>query len=109
MQDSEQAGIPATAPVDEGEGYKPDRRRGGALPLTQVLGPFTRTGGFYARCWGNYLDRQADELPVARPTIALAAHAFGDEIVLLGFHLMRSAPDPTTIERIRGEVIAALD
>ena len=44
----------------------------GTNPLAQVLGPFTRTGGFYARSWGTYLDREPDELPVARPTIALA-------------------------------------
>ena len=86
----------------------PDSDRS-ANPLTQVLGPFTRTGGFYARSWGNYLDRQPDELPVARPTIALAAQAFRDEIVLAGFGLLRSAPNATTLERINNEVLAAQD
>src|SRR5215211_2249822 len=109
MQDSERAG--AVAPDD-------DNRRGRnvgsllairALPLTQMLRPFTRTGGFYARSWATYLDRQPDELPVARPTLALAAQAFSDEIVLLGFHLLRSAPDATRVERIHLEVIAALE
>jgi len=85
------------------------RRPASTNPLTQVLGPFTRTGGFYARSWGAYLDRQPDELPVARPTIALAAQAFRDEIVLAGFSLLRSAPDPTTLERIDREVLAAQD
>jgi len=46
---------------------------------------------------------------VARPTIALAAQAFRDEIVLAGFSLLRSAPDPTTLERIDREVLAAQD
>ena len=69
------------------------RRRSSANPLSQVLGPFARTGGFSARSWGTYLDRQSDELPVARPTIALAAQAFRDEIVLAGFSLLRSAPE----------------
>jgi pimeloyl-ACP methyl ester carboxylesterase len=80
-----------------------------ALPLTQVLRPFTRTGGFYARSWATYLDRQPDELPVTRPTFALAAQALSDEIVLLGFHLLRSAPDAMRLERIHREVIAALE
>ena len=78
-----------------------------ANPLAQVLGPFTRTGGFYARSWGTYLDRQPDELPVARPTIALAAQAFRDEILLAGFSLLRHAPDAKTLERIDREVLAA--
>ena len=80
-----------------------------ALPLTQVLRPFTRTGGFYARSWATYLDRQPDELPVTRPTLALALQALTDEIVLLGFHLIRSAPEATRLERIQREVIAALE
>ena len=109
MQDSEHTG--AIAPDD-------DNRRGRnirsplnirALPLTQVLRPFTRTGGFYARSWATYLDRQPDELPVGRPTLALAAQALSDEIVLLGFHLLRSAPDATRLDRIHREVIAALE
>src|SRR5271166_5064262 len=80
------------------------RRPASTNPLTQVLGPFTRTGGFYARSWGAHLDRQPGELPVARPTIALAAQAFRDEIVLAGFRLLRSAPDATTrTDRSRGD------
>jgi hypothetical protein len=76
-------------------------------PITQALGPFTRTGGFYARSWGTYLDRQPDELPVARPTIALAAQAFRDEILLAGFSLLRQAPNARTLDRINSEVLAA--
>ena len=84
-------------------------RRVGALPLSQLLRPFTGTGGFYARSWAAYLDPQADELPVTRPTLALAAQAFSDEIVLFGFHLLRSAPDAARLERIHREVIMALE
>ncbi len=88
----------------------PDLERPRAVnPLFQVLGPFTRTGGFYARSWGTYLDRQPDELPVARPTIALAAQAFRDEILLAGFSFLRSTPNERTLERIDREVFAALD
>ncbi len=86
----------------------PGRDRGsGANPLLQALGPFTRTGGFYARSWGTYLDRQPDELPVARPTIALAAQALRDEILLAGFSFLRSTPNATTLERIDRELLAA--
>jgi hypothetical protein len=109
MQDSERTS--ATAPDDanrKGRGI-PNRWGVRALPLGQALRPFTRTGGFYARSWATYLDRQPDELPVPRPTLALAAQAFSDEIVLLGFHLLRSAPDATRVERIHLEVITALE
>ena len=110
MQDSEQTSVSAAAAgdVDHGGRGVPDAR-GSAGPLWQVLGPFTRTGGFYARSWADYLDRQPGELPVARPTLALAAQAFSDEIVLLGFRFLRSAPDATRVERINREVIAALE
>ena len=111
MQDSEQTGMPAAAPddVNHGAGGVAAPRRGGASPLALALGPFTRTGGFYARSWADYLDRQPGQVPARRPSLALAAHAFGDEIVLLGFRFLRSAPDATRVERINHEVIAALD
>ncbi|WP_232070244.1 alpha/beta hydrolase family protein [Mycobacterium noviomagense] len=101
--------IPSASPSGHrGRGFS-DQRRAVTGPLWQALGPFTRTGGFYARSWADYLDRQPGELPVGRPSITLAAQAFLDEIVLLGFHVLRSAPDAPTQERIHREVIAALD
>ena len=107
MQDVEHTGSSAAVAEDADLGRDP--RRAGANPLSQVLGLFTRTGGFYARSWGTYLDREPGELPVARPTIALAAQAFLDEIVLTGFRLLRSAPDATRLAWITREVIAALE
>jgi pimeloyl-ACP methyl ester carboxylesterase len=109
MQDSEATG--AGTPEDDNRVGRAISNPFGirALPLTQVLRPFTRTGGFYARSWAVYLDRQPDELPGTRPTLALALQAFSDEIVLLGFHLLRSAPEATRLERIHREVIAALE
>jgi dienelactone hydrolase len=80
---------------------------GGLNPLLQALKPFTRTGGFYARSWGGYLDREPDELPVARPTIALAAQAFRDEILLAGFSFLRATPNATALDRIDREIAAA--
>ena len=112
MQDIQQAGASAAAANDadhRGRGV-PDRRRGSAGPLSQVLRPFTRTGGFYARSWGRYLDREPDELPVARPTISLATQAFLDEIVLVGLRSVRPvSADPDAVAQVRGEVIAALE
>lgn len=110
MQDSEQTSVSAatTGDVDQAGRGAPDAR-GSAGSLWQVLGPFTRTGGFYARSWADYLDRQPGQLPARRPTLALAAQAFSDEIVLLGFRFLRSAPDATRVERINREVTAALD
>ena len=103
MQDIEHTGASAAVADDADLGR--DRRRASANPLSQVLGLFTRTGGFYARSWGAYLDREPGELPVARPTLALATQAFFDEIVLTGFRLLRSAPDATRLEWITREVI----
>ena len=91
MQNIEHTGSPAAAANDADPAVR-DQRRGSANPLSQVLGPFTRTGGFYARSWGTYLDREPGELPVARPTIALATHAFRDEIVLAGFQFAAVGP-----------------
>jgi hypothetical protein len=110
VRDSERTPVWAAAPGDVDDGGRSlTDASGGGNPVRQVLGSFTRTGGFYARSWADYLDRQPGELPVTRPTLGLAAQAFSDEIVLLGFRFLRSAPDATRVERINREVIAALD
>ncbi len=101
--------LPRETTPTRGHAGGPNRWGIRALPLAQALRPFTRTGGFYARSWATYLDRQPDELPATRPTLALAAQAFSDEVVLLGFHLLRSAPDAGRLERIHEEVSAALE
>ena len=112
MQDIEQTGSSAAAADDADHGGRgvADRRPSGAGPLRQVLRPFARTGGFYARSWGRYLDREPDELPVARPTIALATQAFFDEIVLVGLRSVRPvSSDPDAVARVKRNVIAALE
>jgi hypothetical protein len=48
------------------------------------------------------------ELPIARPTLALAAHALRDEIVLMGLRARRPVSDVRAFERITTEVVAAL-
>ena len=81
----------------------------GAGALGAVVGPFTRTGSYYAQSWRDYLDRTPRDLPVARPSIALAAHAFRDEIVLLGLRARRPVSDVHTYGRFNAEVVEALD
>jgi hypothetical protein len=85
------------------------RKPSGSNPLANIVGPFTKAGGYYARSWGAYLDGGSDELPVARPTLSLATHALRDEIVLVGLRLRRPLSDATVYEHINTEVIKAID
>ncbi|MCH9734740.1 MAG: hypothetical protein K0U78_09330, partial [Actinomycetia bacterium] len=62
-----------------------------------------------AQSWRDYLDHEPRGLPVARPTIALAAHAFRDEVVLLGLRARRPVSDAHAFDRINDEVESALD
>ncbi len=82
-------------------------------PLTDIVGPvaspFVRAGGYYARRWGSYLGGGGGELPLARPTLSLAAHALRDELVLVGLLWRRPLSDPQAYERINAEVLAAVD
>lgn len=80
-----------------------------STPLDYLVRPFRRTGRYYARSWRDYFDEKPDELPVARPTLALAAQAFRDEIVLTGFRMFRPLGDTRVFERINREVGEALE
>lgn len=64
------------------------------------MGPFMHTGLYVAQSWRDYLGQQPDKLPIARPTIALAAQAFRDEIVLLGLKARRPVSNHRVFERI---------
>jgi hypothetical protein len=77
--------------------------------LGSAITPFTHTGLFFAQSWRDYLDQTPDELPIARPTIALAAQAFRDEVVLMGLKARRPVSRPEVFERISREVVAALE
>jgi hypothetical protein len=101
VPDRDEAGEPRTSASR--------RQHPGAGALGAAVGPFTRTGSYYAQSWRDYLDRRPRELPIARPTIALAAHAFRDEIVLLGLRARRPVSDVHAFDRINREVVAALD
>ena len=75
-----------------------------------ALMPIPRAGGFYASSWVDYLRRQAEaELPVARPTMALAGQALIDEVLLASSRFLFGPPDQGVFERIEREVLEALD
>ena len=80
---------------------------GGALG--GAITPFVHTGSYIARSWRDYLGQAPDQLPIARPTIALAAQAFRDEVVLTGLKARRPVSRPEVFERITREVIAAVE
>jgi hypothetical protein len=72
--------------------------------------PIPRAGGFYASSWLDYLRREAEaELPIARPTMALAGQAFIDEVLLASSRLLFASPEEETRQRIQREVAEALD
>lgn len=81
----------------------------GAAPLRSAVGPLARTGNYYARSWRDYLGGGHDDMPIARPTVALAVEALRDEVVLLGLRARRPLSDPKAFERIHAEVTAALE
>ncbi|CQD12142.1 prolyl oligopeptidase family protein [Mycobacterium lentiflavum] len=76
---------------------------GGAL--AEAIAPFVHTGQYVTRSWRDYLARASDELPIARPTLALTAQAFRDEVVLVGLKARRPVSRPDVFERITREVI----
>jgi hypothetical protein len=80
----------------------------GAGALGNVIRPFMKTGRYYAQSWRDYVGREPSELPIARPTIALATQAFRDEIALLGLRMHRPISEPHEFQRITREVVAAL-
>jgi hypothetical protein len=77
--------------------------------LGNVVRPLTRTGRYVARSLLRSRDHTPDELPIARPTIALAGQAIRDEIVLKGLKARRPVSHPRAFERIGREVVAALE
>ena len=81
----------------------------GSAPVRTAISPLTRTGRYYAQSWRDYLDDGHQQMPIARPTVALAAEALRDEVVLLGLRARRPVSDPKAFERIHAEVVEALD
>lgn len=80
----------------------------GVGALGNVITPFAKTGRYYLQSWRDYLDHEPSDLPIARPTVALATQAFRDEIALLGLRMHRPVSEPRAFARITREVVAAL-
>lgn len=91
------------------EARLPQRYSPGGGLLDNIVGPLGRVGRYYARSWRDYLNQRPDELPIARPTPTLAAHALRDEIVLLGLRMRRRVSAGPQFQRITDEVARALD
>ncbi|KQH77088.1 hypothetical protein AO501_11345 [Mycobacterium gordonae] len=77
--------------------------------LVGAATPFMHTGQYLAQSWRDYLGQTPDELPIARPTVALAAQAFRDEVVLMGLKARRPVSRPEVFDRITREVLAGLE
>lgn len=99
----------ATGSDDGALAVPPPSANRGPGALDYVVRPLRRAGGFYARSWRDYLDAERAELPLARPTLALAVQALRDEIVLTGFRLIRPLSDTQVFQRISQEVQQAIE
>jgi hypothetical protein len=101
----------ATPGSDDASQHPGGSHRGtpGVPGLGSVVQPFTHTGQYVAQSWREYRDQEPGELPIARPTLALAAQAFRDEVVLMGLKARRPVSRPEIFERITREVVAGLD
>src|SRR5512139_2458953 len=74
-----------------------------------MVTPFVRARRYLTQTGLDDPDLHSDELPVARPTIAVARQVFHDELVLLGYRMFLPLGDAHAVERIDREVRAALD
>ncbi|MBX7435068.1 hypothetical protein JDV09_23645 [Mycobacterium sp. Y57] len=82
---------------------------GGTNPLAHVVGPFARSGRFYAQAWTRYLGGESTDLPVVRPSPMLAGHALLDEVVVTAFRMFRRFPEPEVFEAVEREVATAIE
>lgn len=89
---------------------RPESSSGPARRLAgprDVVTPFVRARQYLAGPPDP--DLHDSELPVARPTIAVARQVFQDELVLLGYRMFLPLGDAHAVDRIDGEVRAALE
>jgi len=77
------------------------------VQVPDVVTPFSRAGGFYAKAWRRYVFRSRGDVPVARPTAALAGHALLDEAMLAAFRLVHTE-DESVWPRLDRETAAAV-
>jgi hypothetical protein len=81
------------------------RRVPGADALGNLVRPFHKTGRYYLQSWRDYLGATPQDLPVARPTVAVAAQAFWDELALIGLLARWPVSEPRAFQRITDEVL----
>ncbi|TVS89641.1 alpha/beta hydrolase family protein [Mycobacterium helveticum] len=79
------------------------------MVLSGAVAPLTHTGMYFGRSLRDFFGPGSDELPIARPTLALTAQALRDEIVLMGLRARRPVSTPRAFERITDEVAAGLE
>ncbi len=70
------------------------------MVLSGAVAPLTHTGMYFGRSLRDFFGPGSDELPIARPTLALTAQALRDEIVLMGLRARRPVSTPRAFERI---------
>jgi hypothetical protein len=100
----------------EGAPHEPDggasagkSQRPKLVRVRTAIAPFPRAGAYYARAWRRYLSRREGDIPVARPTVALAGNALLDELLLAAFRVVRRDSPESERARIAQETIAALE
>jgi hypothetical protein len=113
-QPADAANVAMVAVPERIDGKRQRRRRlrprpPGTDALVNLVRPFRNTGRYYLQSWRDYLGATPEDLPVARPTPALAVQAFSDELVLLGLLARRPVSEAGAFKRITGEVIDALE
>lgn len=74
-----------------------------------VTTPFVRTREFMNQPVPENIGQGPDELPLARPTLAVARQVFHDELVLLGFRLFLPVGGAGALDRANREIGAALE
>jgi hypothetical protein len=95
--------------VPAGDDVQRPGASGGNGGLGRAVKPFMHTGRYLTRSWRGDRGQQEDGLPIARPTVALAAQALRDEVVLMGLKARRPVSPPRVYGRINQEVVAALE
>jgi hypothetical protein len=78
--------------------------------LQGVVAPIPKAAGYYARSWRTFLaPHPDDEIPVVRPTLALAGQALYDEVLVAGIRTLRQQSDVHGFERIEREALSVVD
>ena len=89
----------------------PENSNGRARRLARpadVTTPFVRAREFMNQPVPENIDQRPDELPLARPTLAVARQVFHDELVLLGFRLFLPVGGAGALDRATARSVRRL-